>query len=208
MLLDLVPQSHRPNRPPPRYPRRPLHPHPHDQKAGSQRCERLKALEAEAPAIREACARFISEHRAQIEQAEPAVPTELSDRAAEIWEPLLVLADIAGGDWPRLAREAAIALSAKTSRPDPVASLLMDIQIVFAACNETQFHSRALVDHLQQMQDRPWQELLNGSQLDDRWLAWKLRPLGIKPRNIRQDGRVLKGYHVDDLAKTPRSRST
>ena len=32
--------------------------------------------------------------------AEPHVPDELNDRAADSWEPLLALADLADGDWP------------------------------------------------------------------------------------------------------------
>ena len=30
------------------------------------------------------------------------MPQQLNDRAADIWEPLLVLADLAGEDWPKL----------------------------------------------------------------------------------------------------------
>jgi hypothetical protein len=36
------------------------------------------------------------------------LPSGLNDRAGEIWEPLLALADLAGGAWPGRAREAAL----------------------------------------------------------------------------------------------------
>jgi hypothetical protein len=42
---------------------------------------------------------------------DPDVPDELNDRAADNWRPLLAIADLAGGDWPHRAREAACVLS-------------------------------------------------------------------------------------------------
>ena len=43
---------------------------------------------------------------------DPLVPSELHDRAADNWRQLLAIADAAGGDWTRRAREAALASSA------------------------------------------------------------------------------------------------
>jgi putative DNA primase/helicase len=171
-------------------------------KPGSQRCERLKALETAAPAIREACARFISEHRTQIEQAEPAVPTELSDRAAEIWEPLLVLADIAGGDWPKLAREAAIALSSPVHRVDPIAVLITDIQSIFSRLQQERLLTRTIVVELKKLADRPWLELANGKSLDDRWLAKHLRTQGVEARSVRTERTIGRGYVAADFARS------
>jgi hypothetical protein len=39
--------------------------------------------------------------------ARPELPEGVEDRQADAWEPLLVVADLVGGDWPREAREAA-----------------------------------------------------------------------------------------------------
>ena len=36
----------------------------------------------------------------------------LEDRAADTWEPLIAVADLAGGRWPELARHAAVVLTA------------------------------------------------------------------------------------------------
>ena len=44
-------------------------------------------------------------------KASPSVPDELNDRPADNWDPLLAIADLAGGDWPARARKAAIELS-------------------------------------------------------------------------------------------------
>src|SRR5207344_2945252 len=40
--------------------------------------------------------------------ARPVMPEGISDRDADIWEPLLACADLAGGDWPELARVSAV----------------------------------------------------------------------------------------------------
>jgi hypothetical protein len=36
---------------------------------------------------------------------------EISDRLDEAWEPLIAIAELAGGDWPKAARAAAVALA-------------------------------------------------------------------------------------------------
>src|SRR5262249_55495108 len=55
--------------------------------------------------------RWANDNRAAVAAADPPVPRELNDRAADCWRPLLAIADQAGADWPEMAREAAIALS-------------------------------------------------------------------------------------------------
>ena len=46
------------------------------------------------------------------------MPDGLSDRAEDVWEPLIAIADQAGGPWPERARSAALVLSAKASIDD------------------------------------------------------------------------------------------
>ena len=52
-------------------------------------------------------------HLDGLRDAEPDMPVE--DRAADTWEPLFAIADLAGGDWPKRAAAASIANS--TSKP-------------------------------------------------------------------------------------------
>ena len=47
---------------------------------------------------------WLRDHLAELETATPAMPVE--DRAADTWEPLVAVADLAGGGWPELARDA------------------------------------------------------------------------------------------------------
>jgi hypothetical protein len=71
---------------------------------------RHRDAEAEAAPIREALAAWADTAVPFLAVARPELPGELNDRAAEAWEPLLAIADMAGGDWPRRARAAAVAL--------------------------------------------------------------------------------------------------
>ena len=54
-------------------------------------------------------------------------PPTLNDRAGDIWEPLLTLADLAGGPWPELARQAAAHLTANAQENSPITALLCSI---------------------------------------------------------------------------------
>src|SRR5437868_6792758 len=92
-------------------------------KRPDEECERLKKLDAAE--LRAKCARFVRDHSAEIAAAQPSIPEELNDRAADIWEPMLVMGDLAGGDWPEKARQAALSLSASVQENNPIGSLLM-----------------------------------------------------------------------------------
>jgi Protein of unknown function (DUF3631) len=77
-----------------------------------ERVERFRRRDV-APAAEELLDRLTDWLEPQIEElrrARPELPDELDDRAQDIWEPLLAIADLAGGDWPtrlvaRVARE-------------------------------------------------------------------------------------------------------
>ena len=51
-----------------------------------------------------------SDRLKRLEEAEPTMPDGIEDRAEDAWEPLLAIADEAGGDWPEKARAACRAL--------------------------------------------------------------------------------------------------
>jgi putative DNA primase/helicase len=57
-------------------------------------------------------ARWAVDHMNAIASADPNIPYQLHDRAADNWRPLLGIADATGIDWPERARLAAIKLSA------------------------------------------------------------------------------------------------
>ena len=131
----------------------------------------------------------------------------MNDRALDIWEPLLVLADLAGGDWPKLAREAAVRLSAIAQEGSPVSALLLDAALILANTENGRMFSRDLVGTLNAIDDRPWAVLRNGKKLTELCLANLLRPYGVRPRSIWIGERSAKGYAKEDFADAVRRYS-
>jgi len=93
---------------------------------------RLDRLDEFAPLSRR-CARWAIDHVRQLSEADPAMPSELHDRATDNWRALLAIADLVGGDWPQRARDAAKRLLADGF--DDIESrremLLADLKAVF-----------------------------------------------------------------------------
>jgi hypothetical protein len=169
-------------------------------KRGDEECERMKNLDATD--LKRKCVRFVMDHGEEVAKAEPQIPKGLANRAADIWEPLLVLADLASGHWPELAREAALGLTAKAQESSPIGSLLLDIYLTFVTNDTERLFSRELVSGLMGFGQRPWVELLKGKQLTEIWLAQQLRPYGIRPKTMRIGEMVGKGYVKEDCMDT------
>jgi hypothetical protein len=89
----------------------------------------------------------------------PTMPTGIEDRDADIWEPLLALADEASGNWPTKAREAAVALvaDAKGSTPSLGVRLLADLRDIFG--DNDVMSSEQIVDALNSLDEAPWGDL-------------------------------------------------
>jgi putative DNA primase/helicase len=178
-------------------------------KTANEKCDRLSLLNAGD--LRRKCARFVLDHAPDIARARPAVPEDLNDRAADIWEPLLALADLAGGDWPEKARKAALGLTARAQEDSPIGALLLDIMILLLqpACAQgnggmngsagVRIFSRDLVVALNNCTDRPWMVLRRAKDVTERWLSQQLSPYGIRPRTVWIAGTSAKGYLEGDF---------
>jgi uncharacterized protein DUF3631 len=126
------------------------------------------------------------------------VPEELPDRAADSWEPLLAIADAAGGEWPARARAAALALSADDATPVTTGiRLLSDIQEVFE--DHDHLPTSELLVRLHDLEASPWGEWY-GKPLTARGLAKLLAPYGIGPAQRRVGGEKSRGYFAADFS--------
>lgn len=166
-------------------------------KTTHEECERLRNLDP-LP-LRRQCARFVADHQAAIRQAQPAVPSSLNDRAADIWEPLLALADLAGAEWPERARAAAVGLSNSAQENNPIGSLLWDIFVLFALAHADRMFSRTLIEGLSGFGERPWLELRKGKATTELWLAHQLRRYGVHSRTLRIGEARGRGYLEEDF---------
>jgi putative DNA primase/helicase len=102
--------------------------------------------------------RWVEDHRRVLVDAEPVMPVELDDRAADNWEPLLTIADEVGGDWPDRARKVAVLLSAERDERtvDEKIQLLADIYAIFKQNGGYPIQPTGLALALCAMDERPW----------------------------------------------------
>jgi hypothetical protein len=133
----------------------------------------------------------------------PALPDGIQDRAADIWEPLIAVAVLAGGEWPKLASEAAVALvsAANDIEPSLGLTLLADMRNVFndsAYGQSDAMSSKEILEALHRLEESPWKDL-RGKPLDERGLAHRLRQYGVKPKTVRIGQSTPKGYTRADL---------
>jgi putative DNA primase/helicase len=168
-------------------------------KTAQEQCHPFEEDQELLSRLRKQCARWVLDHASAIAAARPELPKELSDRSAQIWEPLTIVADLVGGDWPALAREAAVGLSGSAATNRPIGSLLFDIWQLFAITGGGRIFSRTLVEGLNGLPDRPWVEMKNGKGITEAWLAEQLLPYGIRPRMMRIGEAQARGYCEDDF---------
>jgi uncharacterized protein DUF3631 len=130
----------------------------------------------------------------------PELPPEIADRNADVWEPLLMIADRAGGHWPAVARVAAVALVALTSERNTSLGirLLRDVLAAFARRNEDSISTSILLNELINTPESPWGDL-KGKPISDRRLASMLKRYDVRPVRIRVGERVERGYKAEDL---------
>jgi hypothetical protein len=144
---------------------------------------------------------------------DPDIPAEVPrGRPANNWRPLIAIADACGGEWGRLAREAAVTFAGAYRDEDIIIILLRDIRDIFNARKVDRLTSKTLVDALNAMDDAGWSEWcgLHDDQrprkLTQGELARLLRLLTppIRPRSIwaaprRPGDSSAKGYYRADF---------
>ncbi|MGA5705837.1 DUF3631 domain-containing protein [Streptomyces cellulosae] len=177
-------------------------------RARNERVEPFRARihEAEGHALRDRLAAWAERARDQVMGAWPEMPDGVTDRPADVWEPLLAVADAIGGHWPERAREACVTL-VKASKANDKGSLgvrlLTDLRD-HVMVGIDRLPTVAILDRLNALDDAPWADL-NGKPLDNRRLSRMLAEYmtadnePITSRNIKTAGSVLKGYYATDL---------
>jgi hypothetical protein len=126
------------------------------------------------------------------------MPDGIEDRDADVWEPLLAVADAAGGRWPGLARVSAVTLVtlAKESTPSLGIRLLEDMRRVFDKA--VAMPTESILQALKELDESIWTDI-KGKPLNDRGLAARLRPYGIKPKVVRIGDQTVRGYAAEDF---------
>ncbi|MCG7870247.1 MAG: DUF3631 domain-containing protein [Candidatus Thiodiazotropha taylori] len=150
----------------------------------------------------EMLARWAQDNASAFKTHEPQPIPEIGDRANDNWEPLLSIAELIGGEWPELVRNAAIKLTGvQEEAPSIGEQLLIDILEVFGNRTGDRIPTVELIAALCQDEEKPWATWNRGSQITAFQLSKKLKPFEIKPRDIRFTGNtVKKGYYEADFS--------
>jgi putative DNA primase/helicase len=144
-------------------------------KRPAEKVKRLRRRDgADLDELGRKAARWASDNLEKLRGASPKIPDGLDDRAADAWEPLLAIAELAGPDWATRAHKAAVELSGQGVREDEeITSLLLaDIESVFARNREKQIKSAELVAALVALEERPWCEF-GRARNQSRQIAWR-----------------------------------
>lgn len=172
--------------------------------AFDERAERFhrRKVESEAIALRKRIEAWAGRHLEDLKRSAPAVIEEISDRAFDGWEPLLAIAEAAGGAWPTKAREAATKLSNSGDVEDDSAGVqaLSDARRVFKESKVDRFPTDVFLEKLIALTEAPWATWHYGKPLSPRGLAKLLRRYEIRSKQVWVDGANKHGYLRRDFA--------
>ncbi|HZL06069.1 MAG TPA: DUF3631 domain-containing protein, partial [Coriobacteriia bacterium] len=159
---------------------------------------RRRVHQDEGHKLRDDLAAWASVIWADLQGAWPDLPAGIEDRNADVWEPLLAIADAAGGHWPQRARVAAVTLvtAARAGGGGLGVKLLADLRTVFG--NEPSMSTEAILEALCALDESPWGDL-RGKALNARSLSYRLGKYDVKPKLIRNGSHVFRGYEKAEL---------
>jgi 5S rRNA maturation endonuclease (ribonuclease M5) len=156
-------------------------------------------VEPEATVLRERCEAWAAQHVGALADHRPDL-LGLINRAAEVWWPLLSIAEVGGDEWHARAKAAVKELASggdeTDEKPDQVL-LLADIRDAFGA--ERTISTDSLLAYLNGLDESPWGARRRSEGLDARGLAKMLRPFKVQPKAVRVADKTPRGYHVDQF---------
>lgn len=151
----------------------------------------------QAEPIRDSLSTWATSIGDRLVEAEPEMPHGVDDRPAEVWEPLLAIADLAGGHWPVTARAACTHFvnASKKGASSLGVRLLADLRALFMEAGADRLHTTEILTRLLSLEDAPWQDAW-GKPLDSRRLAKELSLYQVAPLTVKHNGSNAKGYVV------------
>jgi putative DNA primase/helicase len=152
--------------------------------------------------LKRKCLRWANDNMDKLKESNPLLPDELADRPADNWFPLLAIADLIGGNFPDLARKAAIQLSHSGDTDEEAAGVLLleDIWDHFQEASSDRLTSKEIVERLVEMEERPWPEWRQGREITPTGVARLLKPFAVRPKQFKDDsGKKQRGYSKEQF---------
>ena len=149
--------------------------------------------------IKSKCARFALDEGRTVAQCEKIRAKDLNDRAADTFDPLYVIARLAGVHWVQKLHAAALTLAANGQSKSPGTELLLDIHSVFAVTGQKRLFTRDLLEIFRDERCPFGSLAVKYSDIDEYRVSQLLRPYGIKPTTFRIKAQLGKGYVREDF---------
>ncbi|MGP5241155.1 DUF3631 domain-containing protein [Corynebacterium flavescens] len=166
---------------------------------------RERSVKAEVEPLIRGLAQWAQDDACSLAGVYPNMPKGVEDRPAEVWEPLIAIADQAGGQWPKRAREAcsAFVFKPRGGTPPMGIELLSDIRKVMGHGGDAEYRTvdrirtTELLEKLRALSESPWGELDAGHGLSPRKLSRLLDAYDVRPITFRDSlSSTAKGYQV------------
>jgi putative DNA primase/helicase len=140
--------------------------------------------------------RFGMDNQIRLKMARPHLSPVLSDRAADNWEPLLAIADMAGPEWADRSQRASLALSHPEREEEARGTqLLKSIYHIFMFLGKEKISSQDLIDELCKDEEEPWKSYNKDEYpISAKQISHLLKAYGISSKDIKFQGMNLKGY--------------
>lgn len=164
-------------------------------KLSTEKTEKIRYAPADLfKTLERKLARWALDNADKVGRMRPLIPETLNDRQGDNWEPLLAIAEVAGGPWPEKARRASV--NEMVAEESDQANLFLAIKEIFEEKGCHEIFSETLVMALLAVPDHPWGETKSLTQLK---LARILNPYGITTKTMRIGNGRAKGYVVKDF---------
>jgi hypothetical protein len=150
--------------------------------------------------LRRKLARWSVDNAIALRSAKPE--SSFNNRMQKNWKVLLAIADLAGGEWPKRARDAALELETDRDEPSEGVRVLAAIRDLMGA--RTEITSAEICKALAADPTSEWSNLRGKGPISQAQLAALLRPYGIRPVTLHPTRRAdltCHGYRRSQFEK-------
>jgi len=162
---------------------------------------RLRDVEPTGHDLRDRLADWLEPQTDYLAGLRPDLPHELDDRAQDVTEPLLAIAELAAGDWPERATTAVIALATGEEREDDslTVRLLRDIHGFFSSTGCDRVKTADLLASLHDVEESPWGDWY-GKTLSAQGPVEAAQAVPDQDDAVKVDGETVRGYKAEQFS--------
>ena len=150
-------------------------------------------------------ARWMEDNSQKLKSCDPSLPPNVLNREADLWRPLFAIAEIAGGSWPELVKQALLSQEGTNTQTKEL-QLLTDINKVLAqGVYAPGIFTDELISELCELDESLWVEYnfraypAEKKRIKPKQLAGLLKDFKCEPHTIRRSEIRRKGYYTNDL---------